>query len=70
MADTTGPRHAEIVVRLTGGSGNAFGILGAVKRALKKGGCTNAEIDEFHRDALSGDYDHLLRVCMSWVTVE
>ena len=63
-------KYPEIKVQLTGGSGNAFAILGRVKRALKEGGVSNEEVDAFFKEATSGDYDTLLRTCTEWVEVE
>lgn len=62
------PKYA-IEVQLTGRDGNAFAILGSVQSALRKAGVDKAEIAEFHAEATSGDYDNLLRTCMSWVEV-
>ena len=59
----------DIKVELTGINGNAFSILGKVIRALKKGGATSEQIEEFQAEATSGDYDHLLQTCMKWVDV-
>lgn len=61
-------RHPEIKVQLTGINGNAFVILGAVSRALGKAGHAD-EVKAFTVEAMEGDYDHLLRTCMEWVTV-
>ena len=63
-------KHPEVVVKLIGENGNAFAILGTVKRALRKAKVSEAEIDEFCREATSGDYDNLLRTCAQWVTLE
>lgn len=63
-------RHPEITVQLTGHDGNAFAILGRVIAALRKGGATTAEVNEFQKEAMSGDYDHLLQTAMVWVNVE
>ena len=57
------------VVKLVGTDGNAFAILGKVKRALKEAGFTPDELAEFQKQAMSGDYDNLLRVCMQWADV-
>lgn len=65
-----GVKHPEIVVTLVGEDGNAFAILGRVRKALRRGGVPAEEIDLFINEATSGDYDHLLRTAMSWVTVE
>lgn len=62
-------RYPEIEVELTGTDGNAFAVLGKVQRALKKGGVQQEEVAEFYAEATSGDYDHLLQTCMSWVEV-
>lgn len=64
-----GPRFPGIEVQLSGNDGNAFTILGSVNKALRRNGCSQTEIDEFQNEAMSGDYDHLLRTCMKWVTV-
>ncbi len=64
------PKHPEIVVRLTGEDGNAFAILGAVLRAMRRAGVPAAERDAFTAEATASDYDHLLATTMRWVTVE
>lgn len=56
-------------VKLIGKDGNAFFILGTVKRALLKAGMKK-ESEEFLRKATSGDYDNRLRVVMEYVDVE
>jgi pyrroline-5-carboxylate reductase len=62
-------KYPEIEVQLTGGSGNAFAVLGAVKKALIKNGVSREEADQFFQEATAGDYDHLLQTCMKWVSV-
>lgn len=64
-----GCRYPRIHVRLAGGDGNAFAILGTVRRALFQGGVATDQVNEFMDDATSGDYDHLLQTCMKWVDV-
>jgi len=59
-----------IKVKLIGRDGNAFAILGAVIRELRKNGVSQDEIDSFEEEATSGDYDNLLGTCMQWVDVE
>lgn len=61
--------HPEIHVSLIGGDGNAFTILGKVRRALKDGGCSADEIAEFMSQATAGDYNELLATAMRWVDV-
>jgi RNA-binding protein YhbY len=62
------PKH-NITVSLIGKDGNAFGILGSVQKALKNNGVEKVEIDAYLKEAMSGDYDHLLRTTMEWVEV-
>lgn len=55
--------------RALGNDGNAFYILGKVKRAMEGVGVPVKEVKAFLEEAKSGDYDHLLQTCMKWVTV-
>jgi len=57
------------VVKLIDMDGNAYFILGTVKKALEKAGMRQ-EAKEFIEKATSGDYDNLLRVVMEYVDVE
>lgn len=67
--DSNPPKYPSIVVPVREGAG-AFAILGPVKRALARAGVSNDEIGIFYADAMSGDYDNLLKVCRQWVTIE
>lgn len=58
-----------VPVQLSGNDGNAFAIMGAVKNALRKAGASNEEVEQYLNDSMSGDYDNLLRVAMTWVDV-
>ena len=60
-------KYPEIVVQLSGEDGNAFFIIGRVSKALRRAGVSTAEIDEFAKDAMSGDYDRVLQTAMKWV---
>jgi len=62
-------KYPEIEIQLVGTDGNAFALLGTVKKALKNGGVSEGEIDEFLNEATSDDYTHLLKTCMEWVNV-
>lgn len=64
------PKYPNVTVQLTGEDGNAFSIVGRVKKAMRTEGVPLDRIDEFQSRAMSGDYDHLLRTCMEWVNVE
>jgi len=62
-------KYPEIKVKLTGNDGNAFAIMASVRKALKRAMVPADEIAEYVKESTSGDYDNLLRVAMSWVTV-
>lgn len=62
-------KFPDVTVRLTGEDGNAYAILGAVQKALRKAGHAEAA-QEFFTEATSGDYDHLLQTAMRYVEVE
>lgn len=62
-------KYPEIEVELVGQDGNAFAILGACRKAARKGGVPQEEIDKFMEEATSGDYDHLLATAMKWFNV-
>lgn len=68
--DTSEIRYPDIKVQLTNEDGNAFSILGRVRKAMKKAGVSKEEIDEFTKEATSGDYDNLLYTAMKWVDVQ
>lgn len=63
----TQPKYPDVYVPLAGEDGNAFSIMGRVTKALKRAGATSEEITEFREQAMSGDYNHLLQVVLSWV---
>jgi hypothetical protein len=43
--------------------------MGAVARELRRAGVPQEEIDAYQEESMSGDYDHLLRTAMAWVSV-
>ena len=57
-------------VKLTGHDGNAFSIMGRVRKALMRYGADKEYIDRYLGEAKSGDYDHLLFVSMEYVVIE
>jgi hypothetical protein len=57
-------------VKLIGEDGNAFAIMGRVKKALRRVGADQEYIDQYLNEATSGDYDHLLVVSMKYVDVD
>ena len=60
-------KYPHVKVRLAGEDGNAFAILGAVKRALRDAGIPADEVSAFVEEASSGDYDHLLQTVIRTV---
>ena len=64
MEDPTKP-----TVKLTGVSGNAFAVMGAVSRALRKACFPEDHIDKYIRESTSGDYNNLMRVAHKYVNV-
>ena len=59
-----------VTVNLLGEDGNAFFILGKVKKAMRRAGIAQEVIDEFNKEATSGDYDKLLQTVMKYVEVK
>lgn len=67
---TNDVKHPEIHVQLVGLDSNAFSILGRCLQAMRRAGLSKEERDDFHKEATSGNYDHLLTTCMEWFDVE
>lgn len=65
----TTPKHPDIAARIVGSDGNALSLISAVSTALRNGGVAHAEVSEFQREAMSGDYDHVLATIRAWVSV-
>jgi hypothetical protein len=63
------PKHPEINVPMVGEDGNAFSILGRVKRIMRRAGIED-QWDQFYAEATSGDYDQLLRTVMAWFAID
>ena len=58
-----------VKVKLVGEDGNAFAILGKVKKALERAGHRDLA-KQYMEEATAGDYDHLLQTAMKYVEVE
>lgn len=54
------------IVDLVGVDSNAGAVMGKVAVALKGEGNPKEIVNEFYRQAMSGDYNHMLRVCMTF----
>ena len=64
------PRYPTITVPLSDQDGNAMSIIGRVGAALKQAGVSREIRAEFAKEAMSGDYDHVLQTVMAWVETE
>lgn len=67
LADVEFPH---VKVKLAGCGGNAFAIIGKVRKALRRAGVPQERIDAFLEEAMNGDYDELLQTCMEFVDVQ
>ena len=63
------PKYPNVEVDLSNTDGNAFSIMGAVRKAMRRANCDKKEIDAFLDEATSGDYDNLLKVVYETVEV-
>ena len=54
-----------VKLKLVGLDGNAFSVMGAWKRQARKEGWTSEQVDVVLKDAMSGDYNHLLATIMT-----
>lgn len=55
----------KVNLKLVGLDGNTFSLLGAFRNQARKEGWTSQEIGDVTKDAMSGDYNHLLAVLSS-----
>lgn len=59
----------DIKCQLIGTNGNAFALIGKVRNALHRGGRSDL-IEDFTREAMSGDYENVIATCLKYVDVE
>ncbi len=69
MTSTTNIKYPHIHVPLIGEDGNAFAIIGRVRRALRLAYVPEDKVNEFTKQATSGDYNHLLTTVTEWVNI-
>ena len=62
-------KYPEIEVQLIGQDGNAFAIIGAVRKALWRADVDADNIDQFIAEATSGNYHNVIATAMRWVNV-
>jgi uncharacterized protein (UPF0264 family) len=52
---------------LAGVNGNAYSVMSYVARAMRESKKSKAEIAAYYKDAMSGDYNHLLAVSVAMI---
>ena len=63
-------KYPTVYVDLYDIDGNAFAIMGAVTKAMRREGISQEEQDAYFKEARSGDYNHLLATTAEWVNIE
>ncbi len=63
-------KYSHISIPMVGEDGNAFSILGRVKRIMQRAGLPDDEWEAFHTEATAGDYNNLLATVMRWFEVD
>jgi hypothetical protein len=63
------PVYPDISVRLIGTDNHPMAIVAVLTKGLRDGGIGRDEIDRIVREALSGDYDHVLSTCLKYIRV-
>jgi hypothetical protein len=61
-------KYPDIEAQLSGTDGNAMSVIARVSGALRRSVGQDAA-SEFAEEAMSGDYDNVLRTAMRWVEV-
>jgi hypothetical protein len=65
------PKYKNITVKLVGEDGNAFAIMGMVRKSLLKGSVPPAEVSDIMKDLFdSSSYDSLLQKVLGLVNVK
>ena len=63
-------KFPEVEVQLSGNDGNAFAIMGAVTKAMKRAGVSKEDVGQYQEDAMGSEsYDALLQTTIKTVTV-
>ena len=57
-------------ISVTPMDGNAFSIMGAVSKAIRRAGASNEVISQYREESMSGSYDNLIQVAMKYVNIE
>ncbi len=69
---TVAIRYPSVRVCLTECDGNAYVILGTIRRAVLSAGLPDGKQvwKAFHAEATQGDYQHLLATAMRWFDID
>ena len=62
-------KYPEVEVDIYSIDGNAYSIMGAVTKAMRRAGIPKEEQDAYFKEATSGDYDNLLATTAKWVSI-
>ena len=54
-----GIKYPQVKVKLAGEDGNAFAVMGATRRAMRKAGLSEEQIEEYLKEAMSRDWRRL-----------
>lgn len=69
MGTIVEPKYPGIEIDLTGENGNVFNLLHIISKSATRQGLSDEEYQIFRSEATSNDYDHFLRTCMKWFTI-
>lgn len=67
MTEQKEPLFPQVKLKLTGQDGNAFSIISRVSQALRKANVETEHIQTFQEEAMSGDYNNVLRTVMKYI---
>ena len=62
-------KYPKAKINLYGIDGNAYSIMEAAAKALKKAGASQNEIDQFYKECKSGAYDNLIQTVADWCNI-
>jgi len=57
-------------LKLVGEDGNVFNILGLALKAAKAANWKKEKIEKFKKEAMAGNYDQALQICMKYFDVD
>lgn len=63
------PKFPQVEVQLSEQDGNAFSIIARCTKAAKMAGVAKSDIDAFTEEAMSGDYNNVIKTAMKYFDV-